>query len=1199
MIGIVVVTYNAADAVVITLRSVFKAKNETRFKLVVVDNASDAEDRRKIRNFVEAARADLGADCCYVQNERNLGFSGGNNIGVRMLLADASIDHVCLLNGDVIVTDGWIDRQLAYGMPVISTVTNRADSEQCVPDTYHFTLEEIAKGDGRAFDSAYKQVQELVERRREAFKGNIVECDVTFFNVIIARKVLEDVGLLDETFFPGGFEDDDYCLRLAAKGYPIALARDVYIHHFGSASFGKLEYSYFAGRAKENLRHLETKHGIKWQRRPQKPLVSLLMDLTHVANRCDDVTDLQADLLGRHLDLVDRSVGHYAAEFHNLRAEFLHASDQSRKTRAAIEDAERFGSLASDWARFVAGVKGLLAARSLQGEDIKELLALGGMLTQGIKAVADANLKINFSLRGGTDHAASRKATEWVSHQWAARTGLKKMLWAVAKGLGLLVKFRGVVFFGGYFYPEREKDGYFQRIRMVDGLVSDGWRVYVESQELVGRASVIDRPEPRVLVIRLLGGRFKKIVLGAIVTSLVLRSRKIYFHSVLRMTDLGFGKLLRVPFMKSVVDIHGVVPEEFRMHDDYYNAVKYEREEEHAFRFAKRIVVVSSAMKEYLEKKYRNHRAPEFVHFPMFPSFVPYRGPKHADAAGKPIAVYAGGLHKWQQPEKTLRAMSATDGSCANYFLSPHPEIASELAAEIDAGNHIYFATMNHDELMRFYRRCDFGYVLRADNVVNNVACPTKIVEYIANGIIPIIDSEKIGDFSSLGMRSIPVADFEQGLVPEPAERARMAAENFRVYHSIKRARNLGGRQLSAYLTGHEGGGAMVQVDDPSQGEPIDVLVQVGNFEAGGLENVVLELNESLREYGLRIVLLVLGTQGPAATRARELGQRVIAMPYTAADYRELLSRLQPKVVLSHYSIEGIEVCNELEIPVLQVVHNIYVWLAGHELEKFRAAAAQTTMFIAVSDAVREFSVRRLGVDPDRCEVIQNGIDVDKFCELDRMATRSRLRKRYGIPVNDFVFLDMAAINHQKNHRDVIKAFSLAAMGCDNARLVVLGPVYEPGLMEEMRALVRDLGMGQRVHIIEPTSAPWEIYAMADAFASASFFEGGPLTLLEALASNLPVIIPRIGVASTFEGARGVHVIEPAIDIDSYEGAIDALDSHSGFVDSLATAMMKVWCDPVRPDFTPEQRRSLDKDNTYMKYAKLIAHELDHRMLPA
>lgn len=1195
MIGIVVVSYNASDAVVITLRSLLTAKNEVQFRLIVVDNASDVENRKKIREFVDAAQV-KGADCSYVQNETNLGFSGGNNVGIRMLLADPSIEHVCLLNGDVIVTDGWIDRQLAYGVPVISTVTNRADSEQCVPDTYRFTPEEVAKGGSRAFDTAYSKVRKLVEQRREAFRGCIVDCDVTFFSVLMARKVFEDVGLLDETFFPGGFEDDDYCLRLRAKGYPVALARDVYIHHFGSASFGKLEYRYFAGRVRENLRYLESKHGIKWQRRPEKPLVSLLMDLRHVAQNGNGVSDLQADLLERHLKLVDRSVSHYANEFENLRAEFLHSDNRTRKADLAIDRADRFGSLAEQWSRFVSGVEGALSARNLQGEGTRALLGHGDMLVDGIKAVVDANFKVNAALRGDEESVQHGATMDWVSHRWATRSGLKKAFWALGKGLRLLATFNGVVFFGGYFYPEREKDGYFQRIRLVDRLVLDGWRVYVETQELVGRASVIDRPEPRVLVIRLLGSRFKKAILWAMAAVLALRSRKVYFHSVLRMADHGFGRLLRIPFIRSVVDIHGVVPEEFRMHGDYYSAVKYEREEQYAFRFAKRIVVVSNAMKEYLENKFRDHPAPEFIHFPMFPDFAPYLGPK--DAGPRPIAVYAGGLHKWQQPEKTLRAMAATDSMCANYFLSPNPEAASDLAAGVDEGNQIHFGSMSHDELMRFYRKCDFGYILRADSIVNNVACPTKIVEYIANGIIPIIDSDRIGDFDRLGMRAIPVAQFEQGLVPDADERGQICQANFRVYQAIKKARDRGARELITYLAGDRGADAVANVDLASHGS-IDVLVQVGNFEAGGLENVVLELNEFLRDYGLRIVLLVLGTQGPAAARARALGQSVVAMPYTEAGYRELLQKLKPKVVLTHYSIEGIPISAEHGIPVIQVVHNIYMWLSGQELESFRAAAAQTTRFVAVSEVARDYSVRRLGVDPGKCEVIPNGVEVGKFREHDRMAARERLRAHHGIPVNDFVFLDMAAINHQKNHGDVIKAFSLAAMGCDNARLVVLGPVYESSLLKEMKSMVRDLGIASRVHIIEPTAAPWEFYAMADAFVSASFFEGGPLTLLEALASNLPAIIPRTGVAPTFEGMRGVNVIEPAIDIGSYEGVIDGLRSDPGFVDSLAAAMMKVWCDPVRPDLTEEQYGLLEKDTTYIRYARLIAKECDNRTISA
>ncbi|WP_312326633.1 glycosyltransferase [Stenotrophomonas sp.] len=1180
------VTFNAADAAIVTLRSVLKAKNDAAYKLVIVDNASTEEARQQIRAFVESTACFASGQWVYIQNEENLGFSGGNNVGIKALLEDASIRHFCLLNSDVIVTDGWMDRQLAHGYPVVSAVTNRADSEQCVPDLNDLRLEDVAAST-RAFEQAYQKVTQQAEQRYREFFGGLQECDVTFFCVFIDRAALEDVGLLDETFFPGGFEDDDYCLRLRAKGYRIALARDVYIHHFGSASFGKLDYSYFAGRAKENLRYLESKHGVTWKRRPEKPLVSFLADFKHLAknHREAGVSAAQDALLEQHLATVDRLVSHHAIEYVNLKGEFLHSGKRSTRVRVAIERADLFPPLGAEWGEFNSQVKQWLSSGGNVRMDVAELVNKGEQLVEQIWSVVDANFSINAALRGdpARNAQATGASTEWVKEEWNQRSGLGKLLWGVRKGLQTLLAFRGTVFFGGYFYPEREKDGYFQRIQMVDRLVADGWRLYVETADLVGRGSVIDRPQPKVIVIRPIGGRAKKALLWAIILAFVVRSRKIYFHSVLRMTGPGVASLLKLPFVRSVVDIHGVVPEEFRMHHDYFNAVKYERLEEVAFANAGRVVVVSGVMQKYLERKYQNHVPPQFVHFPMFPSFVPFLGEKDNP---KPIAVYAGGLHKWQQPEKTLRSMIAAQEHCTSYFLSPDPETAAEIAAEIDPDNVVVFDSMSHDALMRFYRKCDFGYILREDSIVNNVACPTKIVEYLANGIVPIIDSDQIGDFSDLGMLSIAVDDFNAGNIPDRATITAMAQFNFGVYQRIKGARDRGAIELSDYLVG---AGNVSALEDASLPVEVDVLVQVGNFEAGGLENVVVELNEFLRGCGMRLTLLVLGTQGPAAERARRLGQRLVGIEYSAAAYREVLQRLKPKVVLSHYSIEGIEVCRELDVPVVQVIHNIYMWLAGEELRRFKDAAALTSTFVAVSEAVKDYSVRRIGVDAERCQVINNGIDVDRFASVDRMSVRNRLRRKYHIGVNDFIFLDMAAINHQKNHIDVVRAFNHARHGCDNAKLVVVGPVYEKGLYDELQEFVRNAGLESRVLLVEPTSAPWELYAMADAFVGGSFFEGGPLTLLEALASNLPVIFPRVGVAGEYEGLPGVHLVEPAVDILDYHGAIDGLHARTDFVQDLAGKMIEVWCNPLRPGFDRKQLASLQKDFAYMKYARLLS----------
>jgi tetratricopeptide (TPR) repeat protein len=60
---------------------------------------------------------------------------------------------------------------------------------------------------------------------------------VAFLCTLIKKEVIDKIGGLDERFSPGNFEDDDFCLRAQIAGYKTVIAKDVFIHHYGSKSF--------------------------------------------------------------------------------------------------------------------------------------------------------------------------------------------------------------------------------------------------------------------------------------------------------------------------------------------------------------------------------------------------------------------------------------------------------------------------------------------------------------------------------------------------------------------------------------------------------------------------------------------------------------------------------------------------------------------------------------------------------------------------------------------------------------------------------------------------------------------------------------------------------------------------------------------------------------------------------------------------
>jgi len=88
------------------------------------------------------------------------------------------------------------------------------------------------------------------------------------------KDVFEKVGELDEQFGIGMFEDDDYSIRVREAGYRVRLAEDLFIHHWGGASFKKLKEESYRNLFEENRNKFEAKWGRKWQPHKYRPGVT-------------------------------------------------------------------------------------------------------------------------------------------------------------------------------------------------------------------------------------------------------------------------------------------------------------------------------------------------------------------------------------------------------------------------------------------------------------------------------------------------------------------------------------------------------------------------------------------------------------------------------------------------------------------------------------------------------------------------------------------------------------------------------------------------------------------------------------------------------------------------------------------------------------------------------------------------------------
>lgn len=174
----------------------------------------------------------------------NLGFAGGNNVGIRLALADPACAYVWLLNNDTVVEPDTLQRMQATATRAAAGITG---SLLCF---YHEPDRIQALGGGTF--SRYRVYGTLLGRglRRSALKGSEAAAAgaamdwVSGASMLVSRRFLEEVGELEERYFLY-FEEIDWAWRARGR-FPFALAQDAVVYHKAGASTGERSDSAFS-----------------------------------------------------------------------------------------------------------------------------------------------------------------------------------------------------------------------------------------------------------------------------------------------------------------------------------------------------------------------------------------------------------------------------------------------------------------------------------------------------------------------------------------------------------------------------------------------------------------------------------------------------------------------------------------------------------------------------------------------------------------------------------------------------------------------------------------------------------------------------------------------------------------------------------------------------------------------------------------
>lgn len=223
-VSIIILNWNNAEDTLACLDSV-AALDYPAARVIVVDNGSTDDSAARIR----AAYPDVEL----IETGENLGYAGGNNVGIRHALAQGA-DYVCILNNDVIVDPGFLG-------PLVDALQAEADVGVVTP-----LAVERTEGSGRvwALGLAVNRRTAAVTRLHagqdlDVWRGRLpFEVEVASGAAMVARReVLERAGLMDEEFFLY-YEEVDWCLSLHGYGYRILAVPASVVWHKVSGTLG-------------------------------------------------------------------------------------------------------------------------------------------------------------------------------------------------------------------------------------------------------------------------------------------------------------------------------------------------------------------------------------------------------------------------------------------------------------------------------------------------------------------------------------------------------------------------------------------------------------------------------------------------------------------------------------------------------------------------------------------------------------------------------------------------------------------------------------------------------------------------------------------------------------------------------------------------------------------------------------------------
>ena len=304
----------------------------------------------------------------------------------------------------------------------------------------------------------------------------------------------------------------------------------------------------------------------------------------------------------------------------------------------------------------------------------------------------------------------------------------------------------------------------------------------------------------------------------------------------------------------------------------------------------------------------------------------------------------------------------------------------------------------------------------------------------------------------------------------------------------------------------------------------IKVLYFLPNFGTGGTEKVVLDLcrnidktvydvevcsffqgdfDHALKQFGIKKHILVTGSK----LKANYQVLKIVRFLLRILHLRRILLNSNIDILHTHHLgplIHAFIIFKIFKINIrwIHTEHNVpdlqksYCSLPFKIINPLRGPDFLT----GVSDSVKLFYLKEVKISENSCFTIPNGVNFKIF---SKSYDCLKIREKLGFSPKNIVIGSVGNLRKEKNHQNMLLAFLLVCKNHPNFRLVICG---DGECRNDLEALARNHGIENQICFLGYRLDIPEIISIFDVYCLSSFYEGMPVSILEAWAAGKPVV---------------------------------------------------------------------------------------------